>query len=485
MPRTIPPPLSLALTFLRLAQGWSQKELAAVTGIPATLLSDYEHGRKRLSRDRLEPIAAATGLPPAAIDTVLGCLQTIRASSQVPGPAGVQGWKIEAVATRVGGLATDFARGLLTLLTVEARALEARQQAAALWTRLKRQPPAQRRSVVEARPEFRNWALCELLCEESIKAAPDSADRALELAELALRVAKLSPGEESWRQRLQGYAWAHVGNARRVRGDLPAAEKAFTCSRRAWCAGETSDHGILNEARVLGMEASLLRVQRRFSEALVLLDRALAIAATPEAKYLLLNQATLYEQLADFEAATAALRRAAPLVEEDGDPRLLLGLSFNLAANLCLAGRHREAEVLVPEIRRLAAGLNTELDLVRLRWLEGRIAAGLANTRGAIDILSRVREELSARELAFDAAQVSLELSVLYLEEGRTAEVKMLVHQMAPIFRARSIHAEALVALKLFRDAVEREAITIDLARRLVAYFQRAQKDPGLRLEDL
>ena len=485
MARTTPPPLSLALTFLRSAQGWSQKELAEATSVPANLLSAYECGRKTLSRERLEDLTAVLGLPATAIDTALNFLQAIRGSSQIPGPQGGEGWRVEAVAAEAGRLAADFARGLLNLLTVETRALEARQLAGPLWRRLRRYPQAQRRLLVEEAVEFRSWALCELICEESVKAAADSADRALELAELALRVAELSPGEECWRWRLQGYAWAHVGNARRVGGDLPEAEGAFVRSKELWRRGAAGDPGLLAEARLLDLEASLRRTQTRFGDALALLDTALSGEPGTLKQRLLLNKASVLQALGDHAGAIHALRQAAPSVEAEGEPRLLYALRFNLAVNLCFLARYGEAETLLPRLRELAIGLGNNLDLLRLRWLEGRVIAGLGRRREAIETLSRVREELASLEIPFDVALVSLELAVLYLEAERIQEVKTLARQLRPIFQAQGVPREALAALKLFRDAAEREAVTLDLARRFVNYFHRAQFDPGIRFEDL
>src|SRR6185295_5561550 len=83
---------------------------------------------------------------------------------------------------------------------------EDRKRAAALWEIMKRREPPDRRMLVEDAEEFRNWGLCELLCHESEKAAADDAGRAVELAELAVLIADLAPGEEAWRRRLQGYA---------------------------------------------------------------------------------------------------------------------------------------------------------------------------------------------------------------------------------------------------------------------------------------
>ena len=484
--RTIPPQMSLALSYLRSAQGWSQKELSEAAGIPANLISDYERGRKTLSRERLELMATLMGLPSSAVDTALGFLRELReGSSREPGPPGAHDWRIEAVAARSAMLVADFTRQMLGMLAAESRALEEREQAASLWARLKRYNVAQRRTLVEDLREFRNWALCELLCEESIKAAADNADRALELAHLARRLAELIPGEEAWRSRVQGYVWAHVGNARRVKGDLPGADEAFGRSQKLWRAGAAGDSSLLNEARVLGLESSLRRAQRLLPEAMGLLERALVVDRGCETKYLLLNRAKLLEELGDFEAAIATLRRAIPFVEAAEGSRFLLVFWQNLAVNLCFLGQFDEAKDLLPRLRDLASNYGDDLDLLRLRWLEGRIIAGLGRRSEAIGILSRAREGFTSRGMAYDGALISLELALVYLEEGRTAEVKILARQITPVFQAQGIHREALAAFKLFRDAAEHEGVTIQLARKLLAYFQRAQHNPGLRFEDL
>ena len=62
------------------------------------------------------------------------------------------------------------------------------------------------------------------------------------LAGLARRVAERVP-TEAWRARLQGYAWAFTGNARRVQGNLPAADEAFLRAARLWPEGESAEPG--------------------------------------------------------------------------------------------------------------------------------------------------------------------------------------------------------------------------------------------------
>jgi tetratricopeptide (TPR) repeat protein len=484
----IPPPLGLALTLVRSAQGWGQKELAAAYGTSSTVLSDYERGHRPLSRKKLDDLLRILGLPPEAGDEALELVRKLRAMGRAPGhlddAAEMERQWIERTVAEVGNAFGDAARSVLLLLTVEGRALTARQEARRIWERLRRQPPARRRALVEEKPQLRSWALCELLCAESIKAAADDADRAVELAELALRVAELAPGEQTWRWRVQGYAWAHVGNARRVKGDLPGADVGFATSAKLWAAGAPGDPGLLDEALVPGLEASLRIEQNRLKEASTLLERALASDKGTLRKHLLLSKARMLEWGGDYEQAISILQEVSPLLAREGDQRLLFGQRFNLGTNLCHVGRYGEAEELLPELRGLTAQLGNGLDSVRLRWLEGRIASGLGMVEEALSALAQVRSELVSRGIAYDAAIASLELAMLFLQQRRIREVKVLSRQMAPIFQAQGVKGEALAALNLFCQAAEKEALTVELTRRLIEYLYRARHDPSLRFED-
>lgn len=488
MTKYVPPPLSQTLSFLRNSQGWTQGDLADASGSPANLISDYERGRhKTLSRERIEELVTVIGLSPQLIDETLELLNKVRASREKPGePVDPMRARLEAVAADLGRATATFFHDLFLRGFNELQVAEERARAPRLWAQLKPLPARQRRIALEGAMDFRSWALCELICKESTNAARDSADRAVELASLALRIAELAPGDEAWRSRLQGYAWAHVGNARRVRSNLPGADEAFRRAKRLWKSGEAGDPGrLLEEARLLDLEASLCRDQRRFAEALSLLDRALAAENSELRTRILLNKATVLLALGDHEAAVAALRWAAPLVEAASDPQLLFVLRFNLAVNLCFLGRHGEVESLFSDLRKLAVKLGNGLDLVRLRWLEGRVAAGLGRREEALATLSHVQDEFVTREIAYDAALVSLEIVVIYMEQGEKAEVRNLARQMLWIFRAQVVHREALAALRLFCQAAEQDTVTLDLARKLVVYFHRAQNDPGLRFEDI
>ena len=139
---------------------------------------------------------------------------------------------------------------------------------------------------------------------------------------------------------------------------------------------------------------------------------------------------------------------------------------------------------MLPALRRLQAQLGDGLNQIRLRWLEGKIDAGLGRLDPAIEALSWVRAAFAEEDLRYDEAQAGMELAGLYLKKGRTAEVKRLVLLMEPVFRAKGVHAEAQKALDLFRRAVEKETATPELAGRVAGYLRRAQHDPELIFEE-
>ncbi len=262
----------MVVIFLRLLRGWSQAELAEAVGLSASAIWRYENEDVGNPGKTLEEIAVAVGLPPRMLDRLFVWVAAARtAVASAADPEDPQR-RIDAIAAELAAGLSDIAYAATAEILGGSPGLgeigpwaktftpprpEDRDEAPELWERLARREPSTRRVLVEESKRFRKWALCELLCAESVQAATASPDQALELAELALLIAGLAPGEKTWRQRLQGYAWTHVANARRARGDRPGARDAFDRARWLWEAGVSGDPGLLEESRVRELRAAL------------------------------------------------------------------------------------------------------------------------------------------------------------------------------------------------------------------------------------
>ena len=254
---TEPEALRLALIVLRGLRGWTQSELAAAADTAPSVLSEYESGRRKLTRRSLERMAAAAGVPASFLAALLPALASLVEAGEVPATSELlSSLRAQALTEGLWGQLGPLLRSTGRLLLPERERTappprpEDRERAGHLWARLERLSPPDRRVLVEEGAELRNWALSERLCQESEKAAAHSTETALELAELALRVAELAPGEDAWRWRLQGQAWACVGKARWARGDLAGARAAFARFHQLWPAGAAADPGLLAEPEV-------------------------------------------------------------------------------------------------------------------------------------------------------------------------------------------------------------------------------------------
>ncbi|HEV8577908.1 MAG TPA: hypothetical protein VGX68_02400 [Thermoanaerobaculia bacterium] len=373
--------------------------------------------------------------------------------------------------------------------------LNAQAETADLWADLEPYHFQDRYHLIRSHRRFVTWGLCERLCQESARLTAIDPDRAIEAAEMAVLVSDLlkaeEPSEAGRLYRLRSNAWAHDGNARRVLGDLRNAEESFSIAQAWWEAGSDAVGGCLQyESSLLDYEASLRIAQRRFPEALALLDRLFALHGDGSehrdahlAGRALVKKALALQEMEEPELAIELLKEAEALVDGDRDPRVLLCLRHNLLCNLVSVEEYEEARAMLPEVTSLCRELGNPLDFVRLRWTEARIVAGLGHAEAALQLFEMLRQEFAARDMAYDAALVMLELTALHARAGRTAEVKQLSVEMARVFRAQNVPREALAALLFFQKAAERERATARLAREVAAFLEKLRSDPGMRFD--
>lgn len=351
-------------------------------------------------------------------------------------------------------------------------------EAPELWDRLQGRPYEEQVRLMEEDESLHSWGLCQLLLKKSIEAAFEDPALAVRLANLAVR-ASVQLGEAYdpyWVMDLRARALAHLGNARRVLGELESAEEAFR-EARAWLAASTTGN-LRVRAEILSFESSLRRAQRRLGEALELIEGALTLYresgdATGIGKCIL-KKGKILEEMGRFDEAIALLQ------EVEIGPRqasqLLAYARFNLLVCLTRSGREDEAERLLPEVRLLFGDAMPPLNRIRLRWTEGLIDLGMNRPGPAEAAFREVQREFLDRGMGYDAALVSLDLALLYVREGETTALKRLALELMPVFTSREIHREATAALLVFQHACEEERASTDLVRHLAAFLWREKR---------
>ena len=483
-----PTPEGAVLRFFIFSHGLTEQDFASRAKVSPNTLSRWLTGQAPLSRERLGKLLALLDVPSEAIDTALFS-HRLAHPPEVPlaptDPPADERRLIGRAAAAAGWSGAQAAHAELTLESRLRQAREHRLWAEERWTRLERLSDKQLEKAVQVLlGDERSWALAERLCNASATAAAHRASDALRLARLAVLVAEQSPGPENCRLRLRGWCEPFLANALRVGGDLPGSERTFAHAEDLWERGAGGDPaGLLDPTRRLDLRASLLRQQGRFGEAIRLIDQALAGSLPDAEARLLIQKAATHTRAGDYELALKVLGQAEPRIDPEREPRLLFLHRFTWGVNLCHLDRYGNAEPLVALAEALAAELGNELDGVRSRWLRGRTWAGLGRRPEALAVLTQIRQYFRSEKIAYDFALASLEVALLYLEQGRTRLVRKLSEEMLWIFQGQKVHAEALAALMLFRQAAEVEALQTEWTRRLIKYLYRAQYNPNLRFE--
>jgi tetratricopeptide (TPR) repeat protein len=362
-----------------------------------------------------------------------------------------------------------------------------RAEARGLFAELLEHPQERRRLILTNHPRFHTWGLLEVLIERGRETGYADPAQGEEFGELALCLADRLDAELYGAERiedLKARAWAGISNSRRVRSDLAGAEvameEAFTHLRRG-----TGD--LLERAIVLDLRASLLRAQRRFAQALRLLQRAVGIfleyGDTHRAGRALLNLGNVHHAAGTPEEGIPLLYRATELIDADEEPLLVLAIWHNLIDDLAHAGRYLEAHGLFLRAQPIYRRFPDAPTQNRRKWVQGKIARGLGQAAEAEALFLAARDGFLAADVAYDTALVSLDLASLYAEQGRAAELKSLAEEIFPVFASKGIHREALAALLFLRQAIAAERASFDLVTRIAGYLKRAQHDPELRFE--
>ncbi len=328
--------------------------------------------------------------------------------------------------------------------------------------------------IKRSRTRYRGRQVVWLLLQESRATVTVSPDEAEHLAELARLVVQYSPGEMGSMD-LLALATAHMANACRAAARLTEADCHFEYVRSLITHQGVTDTEIL--ARIDHLEGSLRMNQERFKDAEKLLSRAAMLFSVAgdavERTRALITLGGMYFLQGELIRAIETTR--AGLQDLPGHERYLyLCGRYNLARFLTESGQYREATEILQEDEELHREFPEPWTQLRLVWLRGKIDAGRGEEETAEQRFLSARAGFLRQQNAYDAAMVSLEdLAVMYLRQGRTAEVKQLAEEMIAVFQEQNLPDDALHALRLFAAAAQREELTTAMARDYAAQIRQ------------
>lgn len=336
------------------------------------------------------------------------------------------------------------------------------------------------------RQSFRGtWSHVEMLLRLSFEARHRDPQEMLYFADSALEVAdRLQPAasEIGLLNDLKARVWAEVGNACRVNEAFGRAAAAFK-QARTFLENGTGDLSI--QARIDETEASLANLERKSSKAESLLDRAYEAYWRLGERHLAgrtLVTKALCLTLDDRPAkAMPVLRQALSLLDESADPQLVATAQHNLLFALVEAGELREASQVLLESGLRQKFSNDPLNLLRVRWIEGKILEGRGRLIEAERALSDVRDGFCERDLEFTATIVGLDLAKVFLRQGDSIRLHALAKELVERARVREMHREARNALYCFEIVCRLRVATLENVERVRVFMDRLYNTPNLR----
>jgi len=339
---------------------------------------------------------------------------------------------------------------------------------------------------VSSYSRFANPQLVRRLVESSHGSRYENPARMLHLANLARLAAEACTvavaGSAPRLADLRAQGWRQYSNSLRVAGRLREAEEALVTAQRL-CSEGTGDPPL--RASLFEQTASQRIFQRRFDEAVEAADEAgriyRSLGESQAQASTLVQKAIALLYSGEAEAAVRILNRAIPLIDQEGDPHLLLAACHNLIRCYIDLERPEQALSLYFEAKDLYKELTDSLISLRAGWQEGQLLRDLGHLKAAEEALLRARQGFMDRDLSYEAAVVSLDLAAVYLKLNEVQSLQRTVEEMVPIFTSLGIDREALAALLQLQQVAHQSRQAFELIRFLNSRLEQLPNRQSLK----
>lgn len=371
-------------------------------------------------------------------------------------------------------------KALDTASRVERQVLQEEEAASRLYDRLAGQPAGRWMLWIRNQAQFQTLGMLNLLLREARRSRRADPSKSEELSRIALSIlstlSSAQYGETILRDRAV-LAWGYLGSALRAQGRLAEADRALA-------EGENLLPGDAREAPdetawLRLFRASLARDQRRFDQALAAIHQARRLFRDLEDRehtaWTEVMTAEILAARGDRERSVAMLEAILARVSPEQTGKVIyLTAVQHLTFTLAELGRGSEARRWMSRLDEVATVFQDPLNQARIRWTEALVHQAVGELERAVEVYREVQQDFVEHEVGYDAALVSLDLTAVLLELGRSGEARRLAEDMVPIFRALRVEREAVAAALLFVESLRREQATAAAAKTLAQRLRQA-----------
>ena len=286
----------------------------------------------------------------------------------------------------------------------------------------------------------------------------------------AAKVAEANPGTNG--ADLMLLAHSHVGSAYRRTDDFGCADDAFRAAEPY--KDSASPKALAEYLRRL----AYLRLCQHDAECFEVIGEAIAIhkrgnlVHRHELGECLLCRGHAYFEFKQPGKSLEDLSAALNHISIKIDDKTWYCALLTLAVWAVEYGTDQQLETALENLKPAMAILNTfkgrPVFKLKLRWLIALVDARLGAVGSAEITYLEVRNRLVDMKLGYEVGMLQVDLALLYLAQGRHAELQALVRETAAIFRRIGVEAKAQQTFDVWRQA---EQVDEDLLKRIRGMF--------------
>ena len=322
--------------------------------------------------------------------------------------------------------------------------------------------------------------------QELVKVANEDMDRdpprSLRLAQLAVTIAgtiKEGTYPITVHRQLEGSAWLQVAKSHRNMSQYEAALRALERAEARFASSAALGHDLAVATYQRAIIASEMRhfddSARLFAEVMPILESFGDKTRLRDARYV---TAINFFRSGQYRRALEILESIVDQYEEEPATRVMV---LNT-----LGGTRRElgdvegAIAAFQRSLRLANELGLRTEVTRAEWSTGRLLMVKGDWHGAVDLITRARDEFRGHHLPEEAALCALDLVECLVALDRIPAATAMTSTVINEFVAARLNERAMTALFYMRELLRDEAKAAHVVRHVRTYITRLKDEPEL-----